>query len=267
MICPNCRKNIETNAEVCPHCGSPAPFSSKVNYRAERLMENLQGGGGVASPSADNSKDIKLLTDIVKTGLGRTEKRLNAISRVVLVAVLLCMATMVLTALSGRETKKALREVSLQLEMQEQKAAQTAREAEEAAIEEQAIPQKLTLGFEPNLTDNSVAQNMPAEQQFVQGESLKIEDMIPQCSGKTFTGWNLRKDGTGAQYAPGAWFDEIDKDTILYAQWEDAAEEARENMTSGTFDGSEDILEPEQAGEETVQDTEQTVTEDEETVE
>lgn len=49
-------------------------------------------------------------------------------------------------------------------------------------------------------------------------------------TGKIFTGWNTRADGTGRMYNPGEWYT-VPEDIQLYAQWEDPYEIER------TFDG------------------------------
>ena len=65
------------------------------------------------------------------------------------------------------------------------------------------------------------AANMPEDILFVPQVSTKVSvpDTIPKKSGRHFTGWNTRADGTGKAVAPGTVL-ELSGDTVLYAQWE-----------------------------------------------
>ena len=47
---------------------------------------------------------------------------------------------------------------------------------------------------------------------------VRIPSAIPQKSGRQFTGWNTRKDGSGKTYAPGSTFT-LKTDRTLWAQW------------------------------------------------
>ncbi|MBR0266593.1 MAG: InlB B-repeat-containing protein [Clostridia bacterium] len=48
---------------------------------------------------------------------------------------------------------------------------------------------------------------------------VHIPDQIPQKSGRVFTGWNTKKDGSGTAYAPGSVMT-LRKSAVLWAQWE-----------------------------------------------
>ena len=48
---------------------------------------------------------------------------------------------------------------------------------------------------------------------------VQIPDAIPEKSGRAFTGWNTKKDGSGTRYAPGSVMT-LRKSTVLWAQWE-----------------------------------------------
>ena len=51
--------------------------------------------------------------------------------------------------------------------------------------------------------------------------NVRIPSAIPKKSGRQFTGWNTKKDGSGKHYAPGATIT-LKKDMTLWAQWEKA---------------------------------------------
>ena len=48
---------------------------------------------------------------------------------------------------------------------------------------------------------------------------VHIPDQIPQKSGRVFTGWNTKKDGSGTAYVPGSVMT-LRKSAVLWAQWE-----------------------------------------------
>ena len=52
---------------------------------------------------------------------------------------------------------------------------------------------------------------------------VHIPDQVPEKSGRVFTGWNTKKDGSGARYAPGSVMT-LRKSAVLWAQWQIAGD-------------------------------------------
>lgn len=71
------------------------------------------------------------------------------------------------------------------------------------------------------LDSGSGATNLPAPIQYHPfiSKGAHLPDTLPVKGGNTFTGWNTSPDGSGKQYAPGAYM-ESDVDVDLYAQFE-----------------------------------------------
>jgi uncharacterized repeat protein (TIGR02543 family) len=59
----------------------------------------------------------------------------------------------------------------------------------------------------------------PAAQSFTYGSGAKLSQTKPTLAGKSFTGWNTAKDGSGTAIAAGAAIPATWQDTTLYAQW------------------------------------------------
>ena len=49
-------------------------------------------------------------------------------------------------------------------------------------------------------------------------ENVQIPDTVPKLSGRVFTGWNTKEDGSGTSYAPGTKLT-LKDDLTLWAQW------------------------------------------------
>jgi len=54
-------------------------------------------------------------------------------------------------------------------------------------------------------------------------EQVTLPSMIPELSGRQFTGWNTKEDGTGITYAPGTTLT-LKDDLTLWAEWETAGD-------------------------------------------
>ena len=81
----------------------------------------------------------------------------------------------------------------------------------------------ITLAFRDPLPD--VTHDMPSPIYVLSSMSrnVRIPSQTPRKSGRVFTGWNTERDGSGKAFAPGTVFT-IEKDTILWAQWEIAGD-------------------------------------------
>ena len=51
--------------------------------------------------------------------------------------------------------------------------------------------------------------------------NVRIPDQIPQKSGRVFSEWNTKEDGSGTAYAPGSQI-KLNEDITLWAQWKEA---------------------------------------------
>lgn len=54
-------------------------------------------------------------------------------------------------------------------------------------------------------------------------QNVQIPDTVPGLSGRVFTEWNTKEDGTGTSYAPGVMLT-LTEDLMLWAQWEIAGD-------------------------------------------
>jgi LPXTG-motif cell wall-anchored protein/uncharacterized repeat protein (TIGR02543 family) len=81
-----------------------------------------------------------------------------------------------------------------------------------------ADQKKVTLSFADSLADK--VSNMPDPITILTTVSpnVKIPDTIPTKPGRTFVGWNTKKDRTGTTYQPGDTI-ALKEDTTLWAQW------------------------------------------------
>ena len=55
-------------------------------------------------------------------------------------------------------------------------------------------------------------------------EEVQIPDTVPALSGRVFTGWNTKEDGSGTSYMPGTKLT-LEDDLTLYAQWQIAGDD------------------------------------------
>ena len=75
--------------------------------------------------------------------------------------------------------------------------------------------------------------NMSDPQKYDLNSTVKILANNFKLEGKVFVGWNTKADGTGTAYAPDKTFN-IDKNTVLYAQWSDLKMFDLDKSTSNT---------------------------------
>lgn len=81
----------------------------------------------------------------------------------------------------------------------------------------------VTLSYNANApTGKTATGNIPKAQESCQNENIKVASNPDnmQVKGYKFVGWNTMADGSGKTYQPNETF-VIDKDTVLYAQWEE----------------------------------------------
>ena len=98
MNCTNCQKVIPDDADFCKHCGSPAPFSSGINYHPETLFANEIVSRGMSSSDsvekAMTEMEARLSDKLSGLTLNRKSKRLLW-SRFQTIAALLLAISMV----------------------------------------------------------------------------------------------------------------------------------------------------------------------------
>ena len=75
-------------------------------------------------------------------------------------------------------------------------------------------------------SESGEATGWPADIPFMPffSENVQIPDTVPGLSGRVFTGWNTKEDGSGTSYAPGTGLI-LSDDLTLWAQWKVAGNE------------------------------------------
>lgn len=241
MICPNCKKTIPENADFCKFCGSPAPFSSGVDYHPETLFPAgaEDTSKAAAKPSGKELADMEARLNeklyVLAEKCGKRRYLLPTIAALLLVAGLAVGSALLVkrfetvsARLDGMDAKMESLQTSAEgLTAAERALDQTAsdfsdllnaeKENDEAA-KAQTRTQEFKVTFYANLGDAAALDAVTMKP----GDVLSLTNReAPTREGFVFTGWNTSSDGKGTPYASDASVGYFGYDVELYAQWEE----------------------------------------------
>ena len=234
MICPNCGKNIDQNADLCPYCKKTTHFSSRMKYYPRSTPLNPTSTPPVQQ-IANDSREMKAvlsgMADLPKKKDLRSAKNnilLIAGSLGIICLVVLLICVLLLSAKIGRNNQSVQESLSSldgklnDLVSSYQDLKQTVDAGNDwtksatEAISEDAVMVIMYCQY-PDETKNS-----PLCVFAKKGTGFRLPDL--SFSGYRFLGWEKDYGGSGIVIKPGDPFTVNADDTVeLYAAWQATA--------------------------------------------